>query len=435
VHRDLKSLNLLLDNKWNVKVSDFGLTRFKEDVKKGGGGSQNIVGSVHWTAPEVLNESSDVDFILADVYSFGIILWELLSREQPYFGMRCAWPLCSCFGFVLVSFSFLFRHFVFIWLTSSFGFPRGSPAAVAVAVIRDGIRPHMPDGGSSCPPEYEELVTSCWHSDPVIRPTFLEIMTRLSSMHGDSTSGGVTSFTSRTTTSSSSGGNSGGEQRRQPNKSMYGSWTLPSTNGSATSTGSSSSSNASRNFSAAQVAAGGVRAPEGEVAIVFTDITRAASLWEFNAGAMRDATLVHNDTLRAALKRHRGYEVVFLRDRNSGEGSFCMAFQQAHDALAWCADVQQALLEVEWPEALARAPGRGRGVGRHRRPRALQGPARAHGRARGHAQGGARPDDAARGVHRAGGQRGGAHHGHDARRPDRHEPRRARQDRQRRCRR
>jgi hypothetical protein len=212
---------------------------------------------------------------------------------------------------------------------------------VAVAVIRDGIRP--PETPGSCPQEYEELISSCWHQDSTIRPTFLEIMTRLSSMHGDSTSAGATSFTSKT---SSSSGNSADVHGLQRN--IYGSWTMPSNNSS--SNGTSSSSNSSKNLSAAQAtAAGGVRAPEGEVAIVFTDITRAASLWELNAAAMRDSTLLHNEALRSALKRHRGYEVVFIRDRNSGEGSFCMAFQHASDALAWCCDVQQALLNVEWP--------------------------------------------------------------------------------------
>jgi class 3 adenylate cyclase len=93
------------------------------------------------------------------------------------------------------------------------------------------------------------------------------------------------------------------------------------------------------------------------VTIVFSDITRAASLWEFNAMAMRDATLLHNETLRGALQKHRGYEVVFLRDKNSGEGSFCMAFQHTADALAWCLEVQQDLLAVAWPEALLEHPG------------------------------------------------------------------------------
>jgi hypothetical protein len=61
------------------------------------------------------------------------------------------------------------------------------------------------------------------------------------------------------------------------------------------------------------VAGGIVHAPDGEMAIVFSDITRAASLWEFNAEAMRDATIMHNALLRSLLKKHRGYEVVFIR--------------------------------------------------------------------------------------------------------------------------
>ncbi len=97
--------------------------------------------------------------------------------------------------------------------------------------------------------------------------------------------------------------------------------------------------------------------PEGEVTIVFSDITRAASLWEFNPLAMKDATLLHNTLLRALLKKHQGYEVLFIRDRNSGEGSFCMAFQETVHALQWCEEVQQELVKAEWPEALLEHPG------------------------------------------------------------------------------
>jgi serine/threonine protein kinase len=180
VHRDLKSLNLLLDSKWNVKVSDFGLTKFKADASKGSDDHGN--GTVYWTAPEVLNESQDVDHVLADVYSFGIILWELLTREQPHPGMRYACPRHPLTP----------SHQIYVELTR--GNARFSPAAVAVAVIRNGLRPEVPKNVSEEATEFVELMRTCWHDDPTIRPTFLEVMTRLSSSIDKSRS----SYTSNT---------------------------------------------------------------------------------------------------------------------------------------------------------------------------------------------------------------------------------------------
>jgi serine/threonine protein kinase len=76
-HCDLKSLNLLLDNKWNLKVSDFGLTKVKSELIKNGpkGGA---MGTIHWTAPEVLAESENVDYVLADVRASSAIGLNLL---------------------------------------------------------------------------------------------------------------------------------------------------------------------------------------------------------------------------------------------------------------------------------------------------------------------------------------------------------------------
>jgi class 3 adenylate cyclase len=212
-----------------------------------------------------------------------------------------------------------------------------------VSVLRDGLRPTLPEGDAAGPPEYVELMTNCWNADPTIRPSFLEVMTRLSSMAGDAT--GLSSFTS----TSSKGGGHG---------SVFGSWSPSTTHSNSLGTTDSRSSDSSADADAAAAAAAlEVRPPEGELTIVFTDISRAASLWEFDPMAMRDATVLHNAALRGLLKHHRGYEVVFIRDRNSGEGSFCMAFQHAADALAWCLDVQQALMQVEWPDRLLAHPG------------------------------------------------------------------------------
>ncbi|KAK6153981.1 hypothetical protein DH2020_013620 [Rehmannia glutinosa] len=83
VHRDLKSPNLLVDKNWVVKVCDFGLSRMKHSTFLS---SRSTAGTAEWMAPEVLrNEPSNEK---CDVYSFGVILWELCTLRQPWGGMN-----------------------------------------------------------------------------------------------------------------------------------------------------------------------------------------------------------------------------------------------------------------------------------------------------------------------------------------------------------
>ena len=77
IHRDLKSLNLLVDEQWTLKVTDFGLSRFKSQQLMTG-----QCGTFQWMAPEVVASQSYTE--KADVYSFGVNLWELWTRKVPY---------------------------------------------------------------------------------------------------------------------------------------------------------------------------------------------------------------------------------------------------------------------------------------------------------------------------------------------------------------
>ncbi len=115
-----------------------------------------------------------------------------------------------------------------------------------MAVIRDQLRPKMPSSVVSL--DYEDLVRSCWHEDPTIRPTFLEIMTRLTSMSNDNSSGGGLQ------SSSYSGGSTSDMPHPQTGSSA---WSLNSNTTSSASDGSHSSAKSG--------GAAGVRPPDGEV--------------------------------------------------------------------------------------------------------------------------------------------------------------------------
>ena len=85
LHRDLKSLNILLTNDLkksnditDIKIADLGLSVVNEKKNL----SNERVGTCHWMAPEVINCQRYTT--KSDVYSFGIIIWEVCTREMPY---------------------------------------------------------------------------------------------------------------------------------------------------------------------------------------------------------------------------------------------------------------------------------------------------------------------------------------------------------------
>lgn len=82
LHLDLKTSNILISSGWEAKLGDFGLSRTLLTCN----GSDEFVGTIPYAAPEVIS-SNDVS-TAADIYSFGICMWEMMVREIPGIGIK-----------------------------------------------------------------------------------------------------------------------------------------------------------------------------------------------------------------------------------------------------------------------------------------------------------------------------------------------------------
>jgi serine/threonine protein kinase len=138
IHRDLKPDNIFLDENFEIRIADFGFSRFTESRLK----LTMAVGTPLFMAPELYSEVPGVVYTNSvDVYSFGVLLYQLFSPE----------------------------------IDMDDDIPMRSPQQLLLR-IAGGVRLKRVDG---IPDPLWNLITDCWSSAPTKRPTFATIVERM----------------------------------------------------------------------------------------------------------------------------------------------------------------------------------------------------------------------------------------------------------------
>ncbi|XP_076124257.1 LOW QUALITY PROTEIN: mitogen-activated protein kinase kinase kinase 12 [Alosa pseudoharengus] len=132
IHRDLKSPNMLITYDDLVKISDFGTSKELSDKST----KMSFAGTVAWMAPEVIRNEPVSEKV--DIWSFGVVLWEMLTGEVPYKDV--------------------------------------DSSAIIWGVGNNSLQLPVPE---SCPDGFKILLKQCWNCKPRNRPSFRQILLHL----------------------------------------------------------------------------------------------------------------------------------------------------------------------------------------------------------------------------------------------------------------
>ncbi|CAI2176467.1 15744_t:CDS:2 [Funneliformis geosporum] len=131
IHRDFHSGNILCENKYDnydIVINDLGISKLSTEVSEN---DNNYYGIIPYIAPEIFQGKKTNKYTKAsDIYSFSIIMWELMTGRRPFLN-------------------------------------RDYDTSLIIEII-DGLRPPI---NTNAPEGYIKIMQECWHYNPNKRPT------------------------------------------------------------------------------------------------------------------------------------------------------------------------------------------------------------------------------------------------------------------------